>query len=207
MSKSRSSSSRRWLKEHFSDPFVKQAMSDGYPSRAAYKLLALNKKNKFIRPGMRVADLGAAPGGWTVVARDLVGEKGHIYALDRLSMTAPVGVTFLQGDFTEESVLSQLTDLLNGQSLDLVLSDMAPNLAGNKSIDQPRMMYLAELALDFAVNALSPGGHFLCKIFQGEGSEAFAQVVKKHFKTMKWQKPPASRARSAEIYVLGLDKY
>ena len=197
------SQSKRWLQEHFRDEYVKKAQEEGYPSRAAFKLLEIQLKDKILKSGMTVVDLGAAPGGWSVVARDLVGHRGEVFALDLLPMEDIGGVTFIQGDFTEQAVLDQLLDALGDRKIDVVLSDMAPNLAGRKSIDQPRAMYLVELALDFAQKVLAPGGSFLTKVFQGEGSEAFLAAMKQQFSTVKVRKPKSSRPKSREIYVLG----
>lgn len=198
-----SDSSKRWLNEHFNDTYVKQAQKEGYRSRAAYKLLEINTKDKIIKRGMRVVDLGAAPGGWSMVARDLVGPKGQVIALDILKMDPMAGVEIIQGDFTEQAVLDQLLKTLNNQPVDLVISDMAPNISGMKSIDQPRAMYLNELALECAQQILKPSGSFLAKLFQGAGVEEFVKALRPHFKQVKWRKPDASRARSREIYVLG----
>lgn len=195
-------SSRRWLKEHHSDEYVKRSREEGYASRAAYKLLELNEKDHFIKPGMVVADLGAAPGGWSQVARQLVGKSGKVFALDILPMAPIEGVTFIQGDFTKQQVLDKLLEVVAGQPLDLVISDMAPNISGNKHVDQPRAMHLVELALDCAFNLLKPNGTFLAKVFQGEGVEVLTTLMKQHFKSVKSRKPKASRARSREIYVL-----
>lgn len=191
-----------WMREHLSDYYVKQAKRDGYPSRAAYKLLEFQEKDKLITPGMRIVDLGAAPGGWSVVAVELLRGKGQVIALDCLQMTPPTGVHFIQGDFTEDRVLAELMAILDNQPVDLVLSDMAPNISGQKSVDQPKSMYLAELAVDFAGQALRSGGHFLIKLFQGEGVDAFIAGLRKNFRQVKIRKPKASRSRSPEIYVL-----
>ena len=198
----RSKSSKKWLDEHFADRFVQASQQDGYRSRAAYKLLVLNEKDHFLKPGMNVVDLGAAPGGWTQVVSDLLKEQGNIFALDRLPMDHFPGVTVLEGDFTEQNVLDQLLDALAGEQIDVVLSDMAPNMSGQKSMDQIRSMHLVELALDFAVQTLKPGGVFVTKVFQGAGFEAWLQTVRSHFTTVKSRKPEASRARSAETYIV-----
>lgn len=195
-------SSRRWLKEHFTDPYVKEAQRLGYPSRATFKLLELDEKDKLLRKGMTVVDLGAAPGGWSMVARDKVGPKGMVVALDLLPLTIS-GVEFIQGDFTDDQIYHQLKELIKNRPIDLVLSDMAPNISGNKSIDQPRSMYLAELALDFAKESLKPGGDFLIKLFQGADVDQFGKAVKACFDVVKWRKPAASRPRSREVYLLG----
>lgn len=196
-------SSKRWLKEHFSDQYVKKAQATGYVSRAAFKLQAIQEKDKLITPGMTVVDLGAAPGGWSQVARELVGEKGKVIALDILPMEPISGVTFIQGDFREQSVLDELLQEAGEHGVDVVISDMAPNLSGQKSIDQPRSMYLLELAWDCARQILRPGGHFLAKVFQGEGVDTFIKDIRSNFKTVKSRKPDASRARSREFYILG----
>jgi 23S rRNA (uridine2552-2'-O)-methyltransferase len=194
--------SQKWLKEHFSDPYVKKSQEDGYRSRAAYKLLELNQKHRLLKPGMRVVDLGAAPGGWAQVAAELIGSKGELWALDRLPMDPLPGVTFIEGDFTEEAILEQLLACIPSGGVDLVISDMAPNLSGNKHIDQPRAMHLIELAFDLAERILKQRGDFLFKIFHGEGLEQFVQMLKTRFKVVKWCKPDASRARSSEVYIL-----
>ncbi|MBS0352174.1 MAG: 23S rRNA (uridine(2552)-2'-O)-methyltransferase RlmE [Proteobacteria bacterium] len=191
-----------WMQEHLSDYYVKQAKRQGYPSRAAYKLLEIQQKDKLITPGMTVVDLGAAPGGWSVVAVELLKGKGQVIALDCLPMTAPPGVHFIQGDFTEAVVLQELLAYLGQQTVDLVLSDMAPNISGLRSVDQPKSMYLAELAADFAKQVLVGGGKLLTKLFQGEGVDHFIAELRKHFTQVKIRKPAASRSRSREVYVL-----
>ena len=196
------SNSERWLREHFSDHFVKKAQKEGYVSRAAYKLIELNDRDRFLKPGSVVLDLGAAPGGWSMVAQEIAGPKGKVVALDCLPMTPMTGVDFIQGDFTEEATYHTLLAHLNQQPVDVVLSDMAPNLSGSRSIDQPRAMYLAELALDFAKIVLKPGGSLIIKIFQGEGVDAYGRLVKQHFQAMKWRKPDASRSKSRELYLV-----
>lgn len=197
--------SKRWLKEHHTDYYVQKSQQDGYPSRSAYKLLEIQEKDRIIKPGMTVVDLGAAPGGWSVVARQLVGKKGHVYALDRLEMAQIEGVTFIQGDFNEQQVYDHLMLLLDGMPIDVVLSDMAPNLSGQRSIDQPRSMQLSELAWEFAQHVLHPGGTLLVKVFHGAGFDDLIADIKKQFKTIKIRKPKSSRARSSEVYVLGKD--
>lgn len=196
------SDSKRWLKEHFKDEYVKKAQAEGYPSRAAYKLLELQKKDNFIKPGMKVLDLGAAPGGWSYVLRDIVGEKGKIIAVDILEMDEVVGVDFILGDFREQETLDKILETVQGARFELVISDMAPNISGVKSVDQPRSMYLLELAFDCAQKVLRPGGTFLVKVFQGEGVDAYIKELRKHFTIVRSRKPKASRARSSEIYVL-----
>lgn len=198
----KSSSSRRWLKEHFSDTYVKQAQQEGYRSRATYKLLELQEKDKLFKPGMVVIDLGAAPGGWSQVITKLVGAKGQVVALDILPMEPIEGVEFIQGDFTQQKVLDDLLKLLNDKKIDWVVSDMAPNLSGIDSVDQPRSLELAELALDFALQVLDKQGSFLVKVFQGSGIDQYIQEVRKHFKKVTIRKPKASRGRSREVYVL-----
>lgn len=199
----RSKSSHNWLKEHFDDPYVKKAQQKGYRSRATFKLEEIDQKDKLIRSGMSVVDLGAAPGGWSDYALHRVGDKGKVIALDILPMTPLTGVHFIEGDFREDQVLEQLNEVLAGQSIDLVLSDMAPNMTGVDAIDQPGSMYLVELALDFAINNLSKQGDFLVKVFQGEGFDEFLKSMRSHFTKVITRKPDASRARSREVYLLG----
>jgi len=198
----RSKSSARWLREHFTDEYVKRAQAEGYRSRAAYKLLEIQEKDRLLRPGLTVVDLGAAPGGWSQLASRLVGGQGVVIALDLLPMEPLPGVTFIEGDFREAAILEQLLTTLNGRPVDLVISDMAPNTSGIKAVDQPRGMYLAELALDFARRCLRPGGDFLTKAFQGEGFDPFLHDLRVGFATVAIRKPKASRARSAEQYLL-----
>ena len=197
-----SRSSRRWLKQHFKDPYVIRAQQEGWRSRSAYKLLEIQQKDKIIRRGMTIVDLGAAPGGWSQVAASLVGETGQVFALDILPMHPLTKVTFLQGDFRDASVLEQLIKQVNNQTVNLVISDMSPNLSGTRSIDQPKIMYLSELALDFAQQVLTLNGSFLIKVFQGEGFEAYLKLLRQLFKTVVIRKPPASRHSSAENYLL-----
>jgi 23S rRNA (uridine2552-2'-O)-methyltransferase len=203
MSVTRSKSSSRWLHEHFNDPWVKKAQAQGYRSRAVFKLLEIQQKDRILRPGMTVLDLGAAPGGWSQVAADLVGDKGLVLASDILAMDPLHGVTFIQGDFREEAVFDAILAALDGRRIDLVISDMAPNMSGERSVDQPRAMYLAELALDMARKVLRPGGDLLVKVFQGEGIDAFRSEMKLSFRQLLVRKPEASRARSSEVYLLG----
>ncbi|TAK71942.1 MAG: 23S rRNA (uridine(2552)-2'-O)-methyltransferase RlmE [Gammaproteobacteria bacterium] len=195
-----SKSSRRWLKEHFSDPYVKQAQQAGYRSRAVYKLLEIQERDRLFKPGMTVIDLGAAPGGWSQLVVKLVQPKGHVIALDLLPMEPIEGVDFIQGDFSDEAILNAL--LARVSTVDWVISDMAPNMSGQESVDIPSAMYLAELAFDFALRVLSSEGGFLIKLFQGEGFDALLASIKRHFKTVAVRKPKASRGRSREIYVL-----
>lgn len=198
----RSKSSHRWLQEHKNDHYVKRSQQEGYRSRASYKLLELNEKDRLFRPGMVVVDLGAAPGGWSQVAAKLVGDKGRVIASDILSMDAIAGVDFVQGDFTEEAVFNELLQLLGDEQADLVISDMAPNMSGMKAVDQPRAMYLVELALDMACQVLKPGGVFVAKVFHGEGFDNFVLEVRSRFQKVVARKPDASRPRSREVYLV-----
>jgi 23S rRNA (uridine2552-2'-O)-methyltransferase len=198
----RSQSSARWLREHFTDEYVKRAQKDGYRSRAVYKLLEIHEKDRLLRPGLTVVDLGAAPGGWSQLSARLLGGQGRVMALDILPMEPLPGVEFIEGDFREAAVLDQLLAALDGQTVDVVLSDMSPNTSGIKGVDQPAMMYLAELALDFARQRLRPGGDFLVKVFHGEGFDNFFKALRGAFTTVSPRKPRASRARSAEQYLL-----
>lgn len=197
-----SKSSKAWMQEHLDDHFVQKAQKEGYRARAAYKLLEINEKYQIIQKGMSVVDLGAAPGSWSQVAADLVGEQGMVIASDILAMDKLADVTFIQGDFREQVVLDELNRLLNGRKLDVVICDMAPNTTGHNSVDQARMMYLCELAYDFALQTLKPDGVFLMKVFQGEGIDAFRKQVQAHFQKLRSVKPAASRARSKEMYWL-----
>ena len=199
----RSKTSANWLKEHFDDKFVMQAKADGYRSRASYKLIELNERDRLILPGMTVVDLGAAPGGWSQVAANMVGEHGRVVASDILPMDSYAGVEFIQGDFTEESVYEQIVRVMNNQLADVVISDMAPNMSGMSAIDQPKAMYLVELALDMARNVLKPGGDFVAKVFHGEGFDQYHQDVKQSFQKIVMRKPDSSRARSRETYIVG----
>lgn len=198
----RSGSSQRWLSEHFSDEYVKLAQARGYRSRAVFKLEELDNKDRLLKPGMLVLDLGAAPGGWSQFAVQKIGKSGRIIALDLLPVEAIPGMTFIQGDFTSEAVFDQLLEILDGQAVDLVLSDMAPNMSGMRMVDQPRAMYLAELALDFAKRVLKPGGSFVAKLFHGEGFEAFQKEARQSFGSLANRKPKASRDRSREVYMV-----
>jgi 23S rRNA (uridine2552-2'-O)-methyltransferase len=198
----RSKSSHQWLQEHVNDPYVKQAQRDGYRSRASYKLLQLNEKDKLIRPGMLVVDLGSAPGGWSQVAGRLVGEKGRVVATDILPMDPVKNVEFVQGDFTDEAVLQQILELLGGSKPDLILCDIAPNISGVDSADQASSMYLVELALDFTRQALKPQGELVAKVFQGAGSDAYLKDVRTSFDKVLVRKPAASRPRSREVYLV-----
>ena len=194
------------MKEHVNDFFVKQAKKEGYRSRAAYKLIEIAERDHLLRPGMTVVDLGAAPGGWSQVAADKVGGKGRVIALDLLEMAALPGVIFIQGDFRETAVLAELENCLGNCPVDLVISDMSPNISGISMSDQARSMYLAELALEFCAGRLNSGGNFLVKVFQGSGSEQFLRTMRATFKQVLTRKPEASRGRSNEIYLLGLGK-
>ncbi len=199
---SRSKSSKRWLREHFSDPHVKRSREQGYRSRAGYKLREIQRRDRMIRPGMTIVDLGAAPGSWSQVAAELTGPRGNLIAVDLLPMAPIPGVEFIQGDFGDQAVLDEVLRRLAGASADLVISDMAPNMSGVKGIDQPRAMALAELALDLAARILAPGGGLLVKVFQGAGCEEFRASLMAGFATVKTRKPEASRARSNEMYLL-----
>jgi 23S rRNA (uridine2552-2'-O)-methyltransferase len=201
MSKKRPSS-KAWLKEHRDDPYVQQAQRDGYRSRACYKLLELQDKDRLIRPGMTVLDLGSAPGGWSQVAMARVGDHGKVIASDILPMDSLAGVTFIEGDFTEEEVFERILAALGGQEIDLVISDMAPNMSGVTAVDQPRAIYLAELALDMAQKVLAPGGAFVAKLFHGEGFDQVFQAAKGSFLKVLTRKPKASRPRSREVYMV-----
>jgi len=198
----RSKSSHRWLQEHVNDPYVKQAQKDGYRSRASYKLLELNERDRLIRPGMLVLDLGSAPGGWSQVAGRLVGDKGRVLATDILPMDAIRNVDFIQGDFTEEAVFNQILASLDGARPDLIISDIAPNISGIDSADQAASMYLVELALDMARRVLKLKGNFVAKVFQGVGSEAYLKELRRSFEKVAIRKPDASRRRSREVYVV-----
>ena len=198
----RSKSSHRWLQEHFQDEYVKQAKAQGYRSRAVFKLMEIQNKDKLIKPGMNVIDLGAAPGGWSEYVRQLIGKKNKVIALDILPMQEISGVEFIVGDFREDDVLDELYAVLDGAPVNVVLSDMAPNISGNREVDQPRGMYLAELALHTAVTVLVKDGSFLVKVFHGEGFDAFYQEVRRSFSKVVIRKPKASRSRSREVYIL-----
>ncbi|MGF2734048.1 23S rRNA (uridine(2552)-2'-O)-methyltransferase RlmE [Marinobacter sp. DUT-1] len=199
----RSKSSDRWLKEHFDDVWVRKSQEEGYRSRASYKLVELDKKDKLFRPGQLVVDLGAAPGGWSQVAVERVGDKGVVIASDILPMDPIAGVDFVQGDFTEDEVFERLLELLGDRQADVVISDMAPNMSGMAAVDIPRAMGLVELALDMARQVLRPGGVFVAKVFQGEGFDALLADMRDSFKTVVSRKPDSSRARSREIYLVG----
>ncbi|MEX2132301.1 MAG: 23S rRNA (uridine(2552)-2'-O)-methyltransferase RlmE [Pseudohongiellaceae bacterium] len=199
---SKSKSSKNWLKEHFGDNYVKRSQQLGYRSRASFKLLEIDQKDHLLRPGMTVLDLGAAPGGWSQVASGKVGSAGRVIASDILAIDPIPGVDFLQGDFTEAEVPDRIRVLIGDSKVDLVLSDMAPNISGVKAIDQPQVMYLAELALELARTQLKEGGGLLVKVFHGEGLDVFQGELKSCFRSVRVRKPDASRARSSEIYLL-----
>ncbi|MDT8428803.1 MAG: 23S rRNA (uridine(2552)-2'-O)-methyltransferase RlmE [Pseudomonadales bacterium] len=199
----RSKSSKRWLDEHVNDPFVKKAQIDGFRSRASYKLLEILAKDKLVRPGMLVLDLGSAPGGWSQVIAPQVGKQGKIIASDILPMAAIPGVVFLQGDFTEDAVFQQILAELNGEQVDLLMSDMAPNISGVDAADQASSIYLVELALEMAVAVLKPGGSFIAKVFHGAGYEDYVRSTRGHFDKLLVRKPEASRARSREVFLVG----
>ena len=198
----RSKSSGRWLREHFDDEFVQRAQKEGWRSRAVFKLQEIDRSERLLRPGMTVVDLGAAPGGWSQYAGRILGERGRVIAMDVLPMDPLPGVEFLQGDFREQDVLDRLEQILAGARVDLVLSDMAPNLSGVDVVDQPRAMYLAELVLDFAATHLKPGGTLLTKVFQGAGFDALLKDARARFAEVRLKKPKASRLRSPEVYLL-----
>jgi len=201
-----SKSSKKWLEERARDKYVKKSKEAGFRSRASFKLLEIQEKDRFIQPGMIVVDLGSAPGGWSQAAKILVGDKGSVLATDILPMAPISGVKFIQGDFTEDAVFEDLIERVGGESVDLVISDMAPNITGIRAIDQPGSMHLAELALDFARSILREGAYFLVKVFEGEGIGEFKQVLASEFEKVKVRKPKASRSRSREVYLLA-EKY
>jgi 23S rRNA (uridine2552-2'-O)-methyltransferase len=202
------SKNRTWIKQHVKDPYVKQSQLDGYRSRASYKLLEIVEKWRYIKPGMVVVDLGSAPGGWSQVATKLVGHKGCVVAVDILPMDPVAGVSFIQGDFTEEKILNQLLGEIGNRPVDLVISDMAPNLTGMKAVDQPAMIYLAELAVDLVRQVMTDDGIFIAKLFQGEGFDEFVRNTRTVFNVVSLKKPDASRSKSREVYLVakGLKK-
>lgn len=202
----RSRSSGRWLSEHFSDEYVKQAQAQGYRSRAVFKLKELDERERLFKPGMVALDLGAAPGGWSQYAAERIGKSGKIIALDLLPVEEIPGVTFIQGDFREEDILAQLMAELAGRPVDVVLSDMAPNMSGNRVVDQARGMHLAELALETVRETLKPGGAFVTKLFQGPDVDAYVKEVRALFTSVAVRKPKASRDRSPEVYLVGKSK-
>src|SRR5476651_1939394 len=200
--KKRSASSTRWLQEHFSDKYVIQAQKKGLRSRAWFKLDEIQQGDKLFKPGMSVVDLGAAPGGWSQFVATQIGNKGRIIACDLLPMDPIVGVDFLQGDFRDELVLKALLDRVGENKVQVVMSDMAPNMSGTPAVDIPKAMYLAELALDMCRDVLAPGGSFLVKVFQGEGFDEYLREIRSLFTKVKIRKPDASRARSREVYIV-----
>jgi 23S rRNA (uridine2552-2'-O)-methyltransferase len=198
----RSKTSKAWMQEHVNDPYVRKAQAEGMRSRAAYKLQQLAERDKLLKPGMTVVDLGAAPGGWSQVAGRIAGENGRVVAVDLLEMPPVAGVKFIRGDFGEDAVLAEVEQAIGAGGVDLVLSDMAPNISGVASVDQARSVGLAELALDFAVNHLKPQGNFLVKVFQGSGFEALVADIRRKFVQVMIRKPEASRSRSSEVYIV-----
>jgi 23S rRNA (uridine2552-2'-O)-methyltransferase len=202
----RSKTSKAWMREHVTDFFVKQAKKEGYRSRAAYKLIEIAERDHLLAPGMTIVDLGAAPGGWSQAASERLGSNGRIIAVDFREMLPLPGVTFIQGDFTEASVLAQLEETLGKCPVDLVISDMSPNISGIGMVDQARGMHLAELALEFGMTRLNSGGNFLVKVFQGSGFDEFLRNMRASFNRVVTRKPGASRGRSSELYLLGLGK-
>ena len=200
----RTKTSKAWMQEHVNDPYVKLAQKDGYRARAAYKLLEIDDKDRLIKPGMVVVDLGSTPGSWSQVAIQRLKGNGRVIALDLLPMLDIPGVEFIQGDFREDEILEQLEEKLNGQQIDLVISDMAPNISGITSVDQPNAVYLTELAVDFSLKWLKPEGNFLVKVFIGSGFEDIVKIMRNSFEKVVTRKPKASRDRSTEVYLLGL---
>jgi 23S rRNA (uridine2552-2'-O)-methyltransferase len=201
----RSKSSKQWLKQHFSDPYVKKARQEGFRSRAAFKLAEIQERDKILKPGMRIVELGAAPGGWSQYVRDKIGDKGVVVAVDLLTMDPIAGVEFIQGDFQDPAILGQLMSIVGESKVDLVISDMAPNISGMKMVDQARMMNLAELALEFAKTVLVSKGAFLVKVFQGSGTEEYIRLLRQSFNQVLIRKPKASRSNSSEVYLLAKD--
>src|SRR3989338_661974 len=201
-----SKTSKQWMREHINDPFVQLAQKEGYRSRAAYKLLEIDAKDRLLKPGAVIVDLGATPGGWSQVAAGKIGRSGKVIALDLLPLNPLAGVEFIQGDFRDDAVLKQLEDLLQGKPVDLVISDMSPNICGVASADQARAMHLAELAMEFALEHLKPEGVFLVKVFQGAGFEDFLRLMRSRFAKVATRKPKADRDRSSELYLLGSGK-
>ncbi len=202
MAKKRSASSTRWLQEHFSDHYVQQAQKKGLRSRAVFKLDEIQQRDRLLRPGMTVVDLGAAPGGWSQYVVDHLNGQCRVIACDILPMDPIAGVDFLEGDFRDDEVLQTLLSRIGGKTVDVVLSDMAPNMSGNDNVDQPRAMYLIELALDMCHQVMKPGGSFVVKVFHGQGFEEFLKAVRAAFTTVKTRKPDSSRARSREVYLV-----
>ncbi len=202
----RSKTSKAWMQEHLNDPYVKLAQKDGYRARAAYKLIEIDDKDRLIKPGMVVVDLGSTPGSWSQVSVQRIKGQGRVVALDILPMVGIPGVDFIQGDFREDQVLAELEEMLHGQKVDLVISDMAPNISGMSSVDQPNAAYLTELAVDFSLKWLKPEGNFLVKVFMGTGFEEIMQIMRESFEKVVTRKPKASRDRSTEVYLLGLKR-
>jgi len=202
----RSKTSKAWMQEHLNDPYVKLAQKDRYRARAAYKLIEIDDKDRLIKPGMVVVDLGSTPGSWSQVAVQRIKGQGRVVALDILPMVGIPGVDFIQGDFREDEVLAELEEMLHGQKVDLVISDMAPNISGMSSVDQPNAAYLTELAVDFSLKWLKPEGNFLVKVFMGTGFEEIMQIMRESFEKVVTRKPKASRDRSTEVYLLGLKR-
>jgi 23S rRNA (uridine2552-2'-O)-methyltransferase len=198
----RSKSSNDWMDEHFNDHYVMKAKEEGYRSRACYKLMEIDDKDKLIKPGMTIVDLGSAPGSWSQVAVNRVGDHGLVVASDILPMDGIAGVTFLQGDFTEETVFDELMTIIGNRQVDLVISDMAPNMSGMSAVDQPSAMYLVELALDMARQVLKPGGNYVAKVFHGEGFDEYLKDMRSSFLKVVTRKPESSRARSREVYLV-----
>ena len=198
----RSKTSKKWMEEHVNDPYGKKAQADGYRSRASYKLIEINEKDKLFGPGSVVMDLGSAPGGWSQIVAPVVGENGRVIASDILPMDSIIGVDFIQGDFTDEAVYDQILQVLGDDQVDVVVSDMAPNQSGVKTTDQYASMYLVELALDMARNVLQPGGSFCAKVFQGVGYDEYVKDVRSSFNKVVVRKPAASRPRSREVYLV-----
>ncbi len=202
----RTKTSKAWMQEHVNDPYVKLAQKDGYRARAAYKLLEIDDKDRLIKPGMVIVDLGSTPGSWSQVAIQRLKGNGRVIALDLLPMVGIPGVEFIQGDFREDEILEQLEEKLGGQQIDLVISDMAPNISGISSVDQPNAVYLTELAVDFSLKWLKPEGNFLVKVFIGSGFEEIVKIMRDSFDKVVTRKPKASRDRSTEVYLLGLKR-
>ena len=198
--------SKAWMQEHLNDEFVKRAQKEGYRARAAYKLIEIDDKDKLIKPGMTIVDLGSTPGSWSQVAVQRLKGQGKVIALDILDMTGIAGVTFIQGDFREEAVLKQLQEAINNKPVDLVIADMAPNISGVKDVDQAGAAYLTELALEFSSEWLKPGGNFLVKVFIGSGFDEIVKTMRLRFDKVVTRKPKASRDRSSEVYLLGLGR-
>ncbi len=202
----RTKTSKAWMQEHVNDPYVKLAQKDGYRARAAYKLLEIDDKDRLIKPGMVIVDLGSTPGSWSQVAIQRLKGNGRVIALDLLPMVGIPGVEFIQGDFREDAILEQLEETLGGKPIDLVISDMAPNISGITSVDQPNAVYLTELAVDFSLKWLKPEGNFLVKVFIGSGFEEIVKVMRESFEEVVTRKPKASRDRSTEVYLIGLKR-